>query len=320
MAFKIFSGTANRPLAEKIAGSKEIAQKLGEVEITNFADGEQYVRFQENLRGETVFIIQPTNQPDSNLIQLFMLLKAALGASAGRVIAVIPYYGYARQERKSVGREAISASLWAQFIDSLSIERVLFMDLHANAIEGFFRNVKVDHLYARPVFIKLFKEQFKQEIGNDKLVVVSPDAGGVDRARAYARRLGGSSLAIIDKRRERRNHAEAMNVIGDVENKTALIVDDLLDTCGTVVGASDALLKKGAAKVCVVSTHGVYSGDAIEKLESSNINQVFIADTIYNHSLLLDQSKKITVLSVADLFAQAIIRTVNNQSLSALFD
>jgi len=323
MDFKIFSGGANHPLAEKIVQVSDIEEDLGHIKLTNFADGEQYVRFEENLRNQTVFVIQSTNQPDSNLIQLFLMLKAALGASALRVIAVVPYYGYARQERKSAGREAISASLWAQFIDELGIERVVFMDLHANAIEGFFRNTKVDHLYARPVLIKVIKGLFENEINNNEIVVVSPDAGGVNRARAWAQRLNGSDLAIIDKRREGPNRTRAYNVVGEVEGKIALVVDDMFDTCGTVVAGAEALINKGAKRVLAVATHGLFSDDAFEKINNSLIDRIFVTDTVYNPttSQKIESADKIEVVSVSEHFARAIVRISNNQSLSAaLFD
>ncbi|HEY1242164.1 MAG TPA: ribose-phosphate pyrophosphokinase [Bryobacteraceae bacterium] len=305
----VFTGNANRPLAEEIAG--HLGTSLGCVMVTQFADGETYLQIQENVRGADVFIIQPTCTPvDRHLMELLLMIDALKRASAGRITAVLPYYGYARQDRKDKPRVPISAKLVASLIERAGADRALTVDLHAAPIQGFF-DVPVDHLFAMPVFIEYYR---KHKIPN--LAVVSPDAGGVERARAFAKRLN-SPLAIIDKRREEANVAEVMNVVGEVAGRNCLLVDDLIDTAGTLVKGAEALLEKGAASVSACATHPVLSGPAIERIENSEIREV-----VFSNSIPFVQevkSKKIKALSIAPLLAEAI-RAINNEtSVSGLF-
>ncbi len=308
---KVFSGNANRPLAEKVCDHLGIP--LGNAEVKTFSDGEISVEINENVRGKDVFIIQPTCPPvNDNLMELLIMIDAAKRASAGRITAVIPYYGYARQDRKVAPRQPISAKLVANLITVAGASRVLTMDLHAGQIQGFF-DIPVDNLFARPVLLHYIKEHFK-----DDLVIVSPDAGGVERARAFAKRLK-ASLAIIDKRRERANVAEVMNIIGDVKGKTAVIVDDMVDTGGTLTKAASALLDKGASAVYACCTHPVLSGNAVQRILESPLKELIVTDTIP----LSEEAKKcgkIKVLSVGKLFGEAVRRIHLNESVSVLFE
>ena len=308
---KVFSGNANRPLAEKVCDYLGIP--LGNAEVKTFSDGEISVEINENVRGKDVFIIQPTCPPvNDNLMELLIMIDAAKRASAGRITAVIPYYGYARQDRKVAPRQPISAKLVANLITVAGASRVLTMDLHAGQIQGFF-DIPVDNLFARPVLLHYIKEHFK-----DDLVIVSPDAGGVERARAFAKRLN-ASLAIIDKRRERANVSEVMNIIGDVKGKTAVIVDDMVDTGGTLTKAASALLEKGASAVYACCTHPVLSGNAVQRILESPLKELIVTDTI-PLSEEAKKCRKIKVLSVGKLFGEAVRRIHLNESVSVLFE
>jgi len=314
--FSLFSLGANDPLAENIA--RHLKMSLGDIKIRTFADGEQYVQFCENIRGKDVFLIQPTNPPAENLMRLFLALDAARGASARRVTVVIPYYGYARQDRKSKPREPIAARTMAMIMESLGADQILTMDLHNDAIGGFFRTTNVDYLYARPVVIAHLKKVFKKEIESDNLVVVSPDAGGVVRAQSYAKRLmPDAELAIIHKERDIPNQVARMKLVGEVEGKTALIVDDMFDTCGTLARAAELLEEHGVKEVYATAPHGIFSGSARETIDASKIKKLFIADTL---STDREMSDKVEVISVAELFADAIRRTSKGESLSVLFE
>ncbi len=304
---KIFSGRANRPLAERI--SKEAGVELGQLEIRNFSDGEIWVKYSDNIRGDDVFIVQPTPPPAETLLELLILIDAARRASAKRITAVIPYYGYGRQDRKDQPRVSVTAKLVANLIVTAGADRVITMDLHAAQIQGFF-DIPLDHLYASAVFSDYFR---KKNIPN--LAVVSPDVGGIKIARSYAKRLE-ADLILIDKRRPRANEVEVMNVIGNVEGKNVLIVDDLIDTAGTFVNAVAALKQHGAKDVYGACTHPILSGKAIERINASEVKSLVVTDSI----VVREQSPKIEFRSVAKLFAEAIIRTHNNQSISSLFD
>jgi len=308
---KIFSGNANLSLSQEIA--KKIGVELGKIYVGRFSDGEVEVKILENVRGKDCFIIQPTCPPvNENVMELLIIIDALSRASAQRVTAVLPYYGYGRQDRKAEPRVPISAKLIANLITASGAKRVLSMDLHAGQIQGFF-DIPVDHLYAMPVFLKYFKaEKFKKNLKD--LCIVSPDAGGVERARAFAKRLQ-ASLVIVDKRRPAPNQATIMHVIGDVKNKTAVILDDIVDTGGTLIKVASALKKEGAQKVLAACSHGVLSGNAIEKIENSEIEQLIITNSIP----LKEKSKKVCVLSVAELLAEAIKRIHNDESVSELF-
>jgi ribose-phosphate pyrophosphokinase len=304
---KIFSGRANRPLAENIA--RESGVKLGECDIRNFSDGEIWVKYTENIRGSDVYIIQPTHPPAENLVELLLLIDAAKRSSARRVTAVIPYFGYARQDRKDQPRVSISAKLVANLITTAGADRVLTMDLHAPQIQGFF-DIPFDHLYSSAVFIPFFREK---NIPN--LSIASPDVGGLRLARSYAKRLH-ADLILIDKRRPNPNVAEVMNIVGAVENRNILIVDDLIDTGGTFTGAVNALKKAGAKDIYGACTHPILSGKALERLEQSALTELVVTDTVPIHNGFA----RITTRSVAKIFAEAIIRTHNNESISSLFD
>jgi ribose-phosphate pyrophosphokinase len=304
---KIFSGRSNRPLAERICA--EAGVDLGRTEIQNFSDGEIWVKYTENIRGADVFIIQPTQPPADNLLELLILLDAARRSSAKRVTAVIPYFGYARQDRKDQPRVAISAKLVANLIVKAGADRVITMDLHAAQIQGFFDS-PMDHLYSSAIFTEYLR---KMEIPN--LAVASPDVGGIKMARSYAKRLG-ADLVLIDKRRPKPNEAEVMNIIGEVEGKNILIVDDLIDTAGTFVNAVKALRDNGARTVYGACTHPILSGPAVQRLDKTDLTQLWVTDSLP----LRTQSPKIEVRSAAKLFAEAIIRTHNNESISSLFD
>ena len=302
----IFSGGSNTELAEKICSYLNVPR--GNVDLQRFSDGELWVKFMENVRGRDIFIVQSTHPPAENLMELLILLDAAKRASAKRVTAVIPYFGYARQDRKDQPRVAITAKLVANLITVAGADRVITMDLHAPQIQGFF-DIPFDHLYASPIFSGLFKDS------PEKLVVVSPDIGGIKLARSYARRLD-ANLVVIDKRRPKPNLAEVMNIIGDVENKNVLIVDDLIDTGGTFSSAIKALKDRGAKNIYGAVTHALLSGEAISRIENSEIKALYVTDSIP----IRKESPKITVRTASELFAEAIIRSHRNESISSLFE
>jgi ribose-phosphate pyrophosphokinase len=307
---KIFSGTANLNLAHEICA--ELGLELGKLMIETFSDGEVYLQFQENVRGADVFLIQPTCRPvDHNLMELLLMIDAAKRASADRITAVLPYYGYARQDRKDKPRVPISAKLIASLLERAGADRIMAMDLHAAQIQGFF-DVPVDHLFSAPVMIDYFKP-----LEVPDTTVVSPDPGGVERARAFAKRLN-APLAIIDKRREKPNVAEVMNVVGEVDGRHCLMVDDLIDTAGTLVKGAEALLEQGAKSVSACATHAVLSGPAVERIEESPLREVVFSNSIP----LTDEAKgcsKIKSLSVAPLLARAIQSIHEETSVSILF-
>jgi len=306
---KLFSGNANIDLAREICAFLSVP--LGAAVVKRFSDGEINVDIGENVRGADVFIVQPTCPPvNDHLIELLILMDALKRSSAKRDTAVIPYYGYARQDRKVLPRAPITAKLVADLLTAAGVSRVLTMDLHAGQIQGFF-NIPVDHLYAAPVMLDYIKENWDNDI-----VFVSPDAGGVERARAFAKRLN-ATLAIIDKRRGGVNESKVMNIIGDVEGKTAVVLDDMIDTGGTMVQGADALVQSGAKRVFACATHPVLSGPAIERLENSVIEQLVVTNTIPLGSKA--GCKKIRVLSVAGLLGEAIKRIHFNDSVSSLF-
>jgi ribose-phosphate pyrophosphokinase len=303
----IFSGRSNPALARAIAES--YGTKLGDVTIKRFSDGELYVKFEQSIRGEDIFIIQPTPPPGDNIIELLLMLDAAKRASVKRVTAVIPYFGYARQDRKDQPRVSIGSKLMANLLVEAGADRVLTMDLHAAQIQGFF-DIPLDHLYASRAFIEHFKSN-----PIENLVVVAPDVGSLKTSRAYSKKLG-TSLAFVDKRRPKANESEIMNIIGDVEGKNVLIVDDLIDTAGTLTNAATAMKERGALNITAICTHPILSGPAYQRIEDSPIDEVLVTDTV----TLRQPSDKIKVLSVADIFAKAIQRIHTNDTISALFD
>lgn len=305
---RIFSGSANPILTEKIVNYLGLDQ--GEIEIKNFQDGEIWVKYKENIRGRDVYIVQPTQPPAENLMELLMMIDAAKRASAKRVTAVIPYFGYARQDRKDQPRVSITAKMVANLITVAGADRVITMDLHAAQIQGFF-DIPLDHLYGSGIFTSLFAKR------NDNLVVVSADMGGVKLARSYASRLD-AGLVVIDKRRPKANVAEVMNIIGDVSGKNVLIVDDLIDTGGTFVSCVEALKNKGALEVYGAISHPLLSGVAIERIEKSELKELFVTDSIPLKKEALNG--KITVKSASGLFAEAIKRCNENESISSLFE
>ena len=308
--FKVFTGNANPALAAEIC--YELGCPLAAVTVKQFSDGEVHLQIQENVRGADVFVVQPTCTPvDTNLMELLLMMDALKRASAERITAVLPYYGYARQDRKDRPRMPISARLVASLLERAGANRILALDLHAAQIQGFF-DVPVDHLFATPVMIDYF-----DEMGGSGLTVVSPDAGGVERARAFAKRLD-SPLAIIDKRRTDVNVAEVMHIIGDVEGQDCLIVDDLIDTAGTLVKAAEALIKQGAKSVRACATHAVLSGPAVERIENSEIEEVVVTNSI-PLSDTADGCRRIKWLSVAPLLAKAIQSIHEDGSVSTLF-
>jgi ribose-phosphate pyrophosphokinase len=307
---RILTGNANRPLANDIC--KHLGVDLSAATVSAFSDGEIYLQIEENVRGADVFVIQPTCSPvDRHIMELLFLMDALKRSSADRITAVLPYYGYARQDRKDKPRVPISAKLVASLLERAGADRVLSLDLHAAQIQGFF-DIPVDHLFASPVFIDYFKPRAIPD-----MVVVSPDAGGVERARAFAKRLD-APLAIIDKRREQMNVAEVMHIIGDVAGKNCLMVDDLIDTAGTLVKGAEALLKAGAESVRACATHGVLSGPAVERIQKSELTEVVLTNSIplRESASAVD---KITVLSVAPLLARAILSIHEETSVSTLF-
>lgn len=307
---KLFSGNANVALAQAICDTLDIP--LGRAEVKSFSDGEVWVEIQENVRGMDVFVVQPTSRPgNTNLMELLVMIDALKRASADRITAVLPYYGYARQDRKVAGRTPITAKLVADLITAAGANRVLCMDLHAGQIQGFF-NIPVDHLFAAPVLLEHIRAHF-----DSNLVVVSPDAGGVERARAFAKRLS-VGLAIIDKRRTTPNVAEVMTIIGEVEGKDAIIVDDMIDTGDTLTKGAKALAAQGARRVYACATHPVLSGPAIDRIMASPLEAVVVTDTI-PLSPQAAHCPKVKVLSVSGLLAEAIKRIYNDDSVSSLF-
>ena len=308
---KILAGNSNRPLAEAIATCLNLP--LTRATVRRFADMEIFVEIQENVRGEDVFIIQSTSFPaNDNLMELLIIIDALKRASAKRITAVLPYFGYARQDRKPGPRTPISAKLVANLIDKAGADRVLTLDLHAAQIQGFF-DIPTDNLFAAPVMVRDLEERFKL----DDLVVVSPDVGGVVRARGLAKRIG-ASLAIVDKRRERAGESEVMNVIGEVDGKRCILIDDIVDSGGTLCNAAEALLAKGAIEVMAYLTHGVLSGGAVSRIAASALKTLVITDSIQPTEAVRVASN-IRVLSIAPLMAEAIKRTANEQSVSSLF-
>ncbi|HSQ67099.1 MAG TPA: ribose-phosphate pyrophosphokinase [Polyangiaceae bacterium] len=307
----IFSGNANPALAQAIASYLETP--LAKSKTTRFSDGESFVEINENVRGVDAFVIQPTCSPvNDNVMELLIMCDALRRASAGSITAVVPYYGYARQDRKVAPRTPITSKLVADLVQASGVDRVVTVDLHAGQIQGFF-NIPVDHLYAMPVMLDDYlKKQF-----DASAVFVSPDAGGVERARAYSKRLD-ASLAIIDKRRERANVSEVMNLIGDVKGRPCIILDDIIDTAGTLVNAAKALMDKGATKVVGCATHGVLSGPAIQRIMESPLSEVVVTDTI-PLSEAAKACSKIQQVSIAKLLGEAIKRIHMSDSVSSLF-
>jgi ribose-phosphate pyrophosphokinase len=309
--FKVFSGTANPELSQEICNA--LGCPLGAMMIKKFADGETHLQIQENVRGADVFLVQPTSTPvDHNLMELLLMLDAFKRASAERITAVLPYYGYARQDRKDKPRMPISAKLVASLLERAGADRVLALDLHAAQIQGFF-DIPVDHLFAAPVMVEYFQGIY----GRGELIVVSPDAGGVERARSFAKRLK-APLAIIDKRRTDVNVAEVMNIIGDVQGKHCLIVDDLVDTAGTLVNGVDALLNQGAKSVTACATHAILSGPAVDRITNSPIKELVVTNSVPlpPHAR---ECRKIKSLSVAPLLGRAVQSIHQGGSISTLF-
>ncbi len=306
---KIFSGMANRSLAEEIAAY--LGAALGDVEVSRFADGETFVKFNENVRGVDVFIVQPTVSPASNMIELLLMLDAAKRASAQRVTAVVPYFGYARQDRKDQPRVSIAAKLMANLITVAGADRVLTMDLHASQIQGFF-DIPMDHLFAAPVLMQYFKDL---DVRN--AVMVPPDLGGTKMARALAGKMG-LSLAVIDKRRVGPDRSEAVHVIGEVAGRRVFMVDDLISTAGTVCEAARVLKENGAKEVYLACTHGLFAGNALEKLDAAPIEEVGVTNTV--RISRKPPFRKIRVLSVAEILGEAIVRIHRSESVSSLFE
>jgi ribose-phosphate pyrophosphokinase len=309
---KILSGTSNLKLSKDI--SKQLKLKLVNTNIKRFADGEIYIEINENIRGNSVFVIQSTSNPaNDNLMELLLVIDALKRSSAKNITAVIPYYGYARQDRKVAPRTSISAKVVANLLTNAGASRVVTVDLHAGQIQGFF-DMPVDNLFTTPLFAKYIKRKFKSK----NLICVSPDVGGVQRTRGLATRIK-AELAIIDKRRPKPGQSKVMNIIGNVKGKTCIIVDDIIDSGGTIVNAVDALKKAGAIDVYVFITHAVLSGDAVSKIKKSKIKKLIITNTIDN-SHKIKNNNKIEVLSISSLMAEAIKRIANSNSVSDLFN
>ena len=313
--FKIFSGTANEALADEVCHF--LGMQRGQAQVTRFADGECYVQIQENVRGADVFVMQPTCRPvDEHLMELMLMIDALKRASARRITAVIPYFGYARQDRKDKPRSPISSKLVADLLTAAGANRALIVDLHTPQLQGFF-NIPVDHLFASPVLVDHFRK-----LALPNLTVVSPDAGGVERARFFAKKVD-AALAIVDKRRVEMNVAEIMNVIGDVDGRTCLIIDDLIDTAGTLVKTAAALIENGANEVYACASHAVLSGPAVENIRKSVIKQVVVTNTIpltaEADAARTEKGGKITVLSIAGLIGRAIQANHEETSVSKLF-
>ena len=308
---KIVAGNSNRPLAEAIA--KYLKMAPAKSQVKRFADMEVFVEIQENVRGQDAFVIQSTSFPaNDNMMELLILIDALKRSSARRITAVIPYYGYARQDRKPGPRTPISAKLVANLIERAGADRVLTVDLHAGQIQGFF-DIPTDNLFAAPVMVRDIEERFDKK----NLVVVSPDVGGVVRARALAKRID-VPIAICDKRRERPGESEVMNVIGDVEGKLCVLIDDIVDSGGTLVNAAEALLSKGATEVSAYITHGVLSGGAVSRIQNSRLKSLVITDSIMP-TAAVEAARNIRVLSIAPLLGEAILRTSREESVSSLF-
>ncbi len=312
MAFelKLISGNSNLPLAKGIGNY--LGTPLINVEVSKFADGEVFVQINENVRGADLFVVQSTCPPvNDNLMELLIIIDALRRASARRITAVIPYYGYSRQDRKVQPRAPISAKLVADLLTTAGANRVLTLDLHAGQIQGFF-NIPVDNLFATPVLMEYIKHQNLSDI-----ILVSPDAGGVERTRAFAKHLG-ASIAIIDKRREKANESEVMNIVGDVKGKNAFIIDDIIDTGGTITKAATAIMNEGAKSVYACCTHAVLSGEAVNRVEQSDLQKLVVTDTILVKDTIKNCSK-IEVLSVADVIGETIYRINVDKSVSSLF-
>lgn len=308
---KLFSGTANPELAKEVADYLEIP--LGQVKISPFSDGEIYVQIQESVRGIDCFVVQPTCSPvNENLMELLILLDALKRASAGRITVVMPYFGYARQDRKAAGREAITAKLVADLLTTAGATRIVALDLHAPQIMGFF-NILVDHLYASPVLL----EWVRSSLPLNEMVIVSPDVGGVARARAFAKKLNDAPIAIIDKRRSQHNVAEVMSVVGEVDGKVAIMVDDMIDTAGTIVKGAEMLKKEGAKAVYALASHAVLSGPANKRIDESCIEKLVVTNSIPHDQEKI--SKKILQVSVAKLLGEGIARIHDDSSVSELF-
>src|SRR5215216_6858323 len=309
---KLFAGNSNRVLAEGVARYLNIP--IGKASVRRFADQEIFVEIQENVRGEDVFILQSTSFPtNDHLMELLIMIDAFMRSSAKRITAVIPYFGYARQDRRASGRTPISAKLVANMITRAGVDRVLTLDLHAGQIQGFF-DIPTDNLYASPVMVRDIKERF--DLNN--VMVVSPDVGGVVRARGLAKRIN-APLAIIDKRRERAGESEVMNVIGDCAGYTCILIDDIVDSGGTLVNAADALLEQGATDVYAYISHGVLSGGAVARVTGSRLKELVITDS-FQPTQAVRGAKNIRVLPIASLIAEAISRTASEESVSSLFD
>jgi ribose-phosphate pyrophosphokinase len=307
----IFSGSAHPALAAKIAEYLELP--LGRCRMSRFSDGEIFAEIQENVRGVDVYVVQPTCAPvNDHLMELLIMVDALRRASAGSITAVIPYYGYARQDRKVAPRTPITAKLVSDLVTAAGVQRVVSIDLHAAQIQGFY-GIPFDHLFAMPTFLEYLRTRYR----NEKPVFVSPDAGGVERTRAYAKRMD-VDLAIIDKRRERANVSEVMNVIGDIDGRDCVILDDMIDTAGTLTHAAQALKDKGARSVSAAATHAVLSGPAVERIKSSVLDEVVVSDTI-PLTEAAQGSGKIKVLGVSKLLGEAIKRIHNGDSVSSLF-
>ncbi|MDF7774230.1 ribose-phosphate pyrophosphokinase [Sphingomonas sp. AOB5] len=310
---KLMSGNSNLPLAKAIADYLEIP--LTQANVRRFADEEIFVEILENVRGEDVFVLQSTSFPaNDNLMELLIMIDALRRASAKRITAVLPYFGYARQDRKPGPRTPISAKLVANMITTAGADRVLSVDLHAGQIQGFF-DIPTDNLFGAPVM----SEDIKSRFGDKNLMVVSPDVGGVVRARALAKRLDNASLAIVDKRRERAGESEVMNIIGDVEGRFCILIDDIVDSAGTLCNAAAALKAAGAEDVVAYCTHGVLSGGAVARVDGSALAELVITDSIGNHAVIAD-SPKVRHLTIAPLLAEAIRRIADESSVSSLFD
>lgn len=308
--FIIFSGNSNPLLAQKICQYLDVP--LGGAKVKTFSDGEIQIEIDENVRLKDVFILQSTCAPvNDNLMELLLMIDACNRSSAKRITAVIPYYGYSRQDKKVAPRVPISAKLVADLLTVSGTKRLITMDLHAGQIQGFF-NIPVDNLFAAPILIEYIRENF-----NDKLVIVSPDAGGVERARAFAKRLN-ADLAIIDKRRSAPNKAQAMAVVGDVRNKVAVILDDMVDTAGTLTEAADAIMQAGAREVHASCAHAVLSGPAVDRIEASSLKSLVVTDTVPLRPNAED-CEKIRVLTISDLVGEAIIRSHTGDSVTSLF-
>lgn len=307
---QLIAGNSNIGLVKEIADFLNIS--LAETTVSNFSDGEINVRINENVRGSDVFVVQSTCTPvNNNIMELLLMADALKRASAARITAVMPYYGYARQDRKAAPRVPISARLVADLLEVAGIDRLLTIDLHAGQIQGFF-DIPVDHLYAAPVIVDYVKKEYQND-----LVIVSPDAGGVERARAFAKRLN-ASLAIIDKRREKTNVSQVMHVIGDVKGKNAILLDDMIDTAGTITQAASAIKENGARKIVAACAHAVLSGPALDRINDSVLEEVIVTNTIPMDNNI-EKCKKLTVLSVADLLGDAIRRIHEETSVSSLF-